>query len=226
MTYGVQAHLGNILGYLNYRLDIFLVNLFLNPLSVGLYSIAVGIAEQLWLASKATSEVLLPKLAAEKDEQKRKEFTPIVSRNIFWLTAAGAFVLFFVIKNIIVFLYSEDFLPAVRSLQILLPGIVAVSASRVLANDIAARGKPIINSYLSFIALIVNVVLNVLWIPKLGIEGAAWATTVSYSLTLVGRIFIYSNISGNSIKKILIPQSSDFSLYKNLGYLLISKIKR
>jgi O-antigen/teichoic acid export membrane protein len=224
LKYGTQAHLGNVFGFLHYRLDIILINLFINPVAVGLYSISVGVAEQLWLASKATSEVLLPKLAAEKNEKRRKEFTPIISRNVLLITAVGGFILFLLTESIITFLYSSDFLPAVLPLQILIPGIVARSASRILANDIAARGKPLKNSTLSLLALIINIGLNILWIPKFGIAGAAWATTISYSVTFVGRIIIYSNLSRNNVIKILIPQPSDLILYKKFGALIINRI--
>jgi O-antigen/teichoic acid export membrane protein len=46
-TYGIQAHISNILGFLNYRVDMFLVNWFLGPAAVGLYSVGVGIVEKL-----------------------------------------------------------------------------------------------------------------------------------------------------------------------------------
>lgn len=225
LTYGIKAHLGNILGFLNLRADIFLVNFFINPVAVGFYSISVTIAEKLWLVSQATSTVLFPKIAAEQNEQKRKEFTPIISRTVLLITALSAFVLFFIIEQVVVLLYSTEFISSVRPLQILLPGIVAGGASRILANDIAARGKPLLNSYLSFVALVTNILLNIIWIPKFGIEGAAWATTISYSFTFIGRIWLYSMISGNSTIKILVPQRSDLVLYSKLWNLSVNKIK-
>ena len=76
-AYGVKAHLGNILGFLNLRLDMFLINAFLNPVAVGFYSIGVGLVEKLWLISQAAGTVLFPKVAAETDEHRRKEFTPL-----------------------------------------------------------------------------------------------------------------------------------------------------
>jgi len=52
ITYGIQAHLSNILAFLNYRIDIFLVNWFLNPAAVGFYAVGVGLAEKIWLVSQ------------------------------------------------------------------------------------------------------------------------------------------------------------------------------
>jgi O-antigen/teichoic acid export membrane protein len=224
-VYGIQAHLGNILGFLNYRVDMFLVNGFLNPAAVGFYSIAVGLVEKLWMVSAAASTVLFPRVAAETDEQRRKEFTPLIARTILWITAFGALMLVFLSRWIIIVLYSRAFLPSISALQALLVGIIALSVGRVLANDIAGRGRPILNSYVGMLALVTNVTLNIVWIPRYGITGAAWASTVSYSVTLLARLFLYCRLSGNSWTKVLLPQPSDWALYRRTGLALGQWVK-
>ena len=189
-------------------------NVFINPLAVGYYSVAVGIAEKLWLISQSAGTVLFPKVASEKDEKRRKEFTPLVSRATIFATALGALVIFFLSRWIVIFLYSNVYLSAVRPLQILLLGAVAVSGSRVLGNDLAGRGRPMLNTYLNTITLATNLGLNLLWIPRFGIVGAAWATTVSYSIALIGSMVVYSRVSGNQWTKVLLPQRGDWALYR------------
>lgn len=216
-VYGLQAHLGNIIGFLNYRIDMFLVNGFLNPTAVGFYSIGVGLGEKLWMVSHAASTVLFPRVAAETDEHRRKEFTPLVARSVLWISVLGALAVFFLSHWLVNFLYSAAFLPAVQPLQILLPGIVALSVGRVLANDIAGRGRPMLNTYVGAGALATNVALNLIWIPRYEIAGAAWASTVSYSLTFVVRLLLYCRLSGNSWVKVLLPQRGDWKLYRGTG---------
>ena len=111
-----------------------------------------------------------------------------------------------------------------QPLQILLIGTVAVSGGRVLGNDIAGRGRPMLNTYLNALTVVVNLCLDILWIPKFGIAGAAWATTVSYSVALIGSLLVYSKISGNSITKIIFIQKSDIVLYKNFAYALAKRV--
>lgn len=218
--YGIQAHLANILGFLNYRIDIFLINGFLSPAAVGFYAVGVGLVEKLWLVSHAASTVLFPRVAAENDEQRRKEFTPLVARTVLWVTTLGALVLFFLSRWIIEFLFSADFLPAVQPLRILLPGIVLLSIWRLLANDLAGRGKPILNTYITGFAVLVNIALNILWIPRYGIAGAAWASVASYGIALVIVLIVYCRLSGNSWVKVLIPQRTDWALYRQTGLAL------
>ncbi len=214
LKYGLQVHLGNMFSFLNYRVDILLVNWYLNPVAVGFYSIGVLIVERLWLISSAASLVLFPRVAAEKDDPGKKEFTPLVARSVFLITVLGSLVLYAVSRWMVIFLYSRQYLPAVRPLQILLPGIIAISVARVLANDISGRGRPLLNTYTAMATLTSNVVLNLLWIPKYGIAGAAWASTASYGAALVARLVIYCRLSGNTWSAVLFPRRGDGELYR------------
>jgi len=224
-AYGIQAHLSNILGFLNYRVDMFLVNGFLGPAAVGLYAVGVGLVERLWMISQAASTVLFPRVAAEKEEDRRKEFTPLVARTVLWTTALGALLLALLSRWIVLLLYSEAFLPAVSALQALLVGIVALSAGRVLSNDIAGRGFPGLNIYTGLAAVATNIVLNLLWIPRYGIVGAAWASTASYTVSFLSALFFYCWLSGNRWIKVVFPQPGDWMIYRRAMSKLWQQVK-
>jgi O-antigen/teichoic acid export membrane protein len=223
--YGIKAHLGGVFSFLHYRIDIFLINIFINPLAVGFYSIAVGLSEQIWLISQSAATVLFPKVSSETDKKKLKEFTPLVFRNILLITIAIATLLFILSHWIIVLFFSEAFFDSILPFQILLIGTVAVSGWRILVNDLASRGKPMLNTYIIGISLFLNIILNILWIPKFGIIGAAWATAISYTVALLITIVIYSKISDNKIRDIIFIKKSDFKFYQNLFFILKNRLK-
>jgi Na+-driven multidrug efflux pump len=77
----------------------------------------------------------------------------------------------------------------------LLPGIVLISGTRVLANDISARGRPELNMYTAWLILIINIVANLLLIPHFGIEGAAIASTIAYTANSFAKLVQYSSLS-------------------------------
>lgn len=216
-TYGLQAHLANTLGFLNYRVDMFLVNGFLGPTAVGLYAVGVVPAEKLWMISQAASIVLFPRVAAQTEEQRRKEFTPLVARTVLWTTALAALVLAFLSPRIVLLLYSAAFLPAVSALQALLVGIVALSAGRVLSNDLSGRGFPWLNIPIGLAAVTANVLFNILWIPRYGIVGAAWASTASYTISFLMALLFYCRLSGNHWSNVILPQRSDWTVYRRTG---------
>jgi O-antigen/teichoic acid export membrane protein len=226
LSYGVRAHLGNIVAFLNYRIEVFLLGVFVPATAVGFYAVAVGLAEKLWFVSESASVVLFPTVSAETNEQQRKQFTPIVSRSILLITAIGAVALYLVSHWAIVLLYSTEYVATIPLFRILLPGIVFLSAGRILANDIAGRGKPLLNTYVGLIGLVVQVALNLVWIPLFGATGAAWATTISYGITSAVRLWLYMKLSGNSLASVILPQSSDWLLYRQLARLAWTSLRR
>jgi len=210
LSYGYKAHLSNILAFVNYKADIFLVNIFLGPGSTGLYVVAVNIAERLWILSQASSTIILPRLSELSSNPKlRDELTPLLARWILASTALVALIVAVVFPTVLPLVFGNRFQGSLTPLLCLLPGIVAGSASRVFANDIAARGRPEINMATSIVVVIVNIMGNILFVPSLGLAGAALATTIAYSLNLVLKLWIYWWFTGISPANSLILRMTD-----------------
>ena len=211
--YGWKAHLSNILAFVNYRADIFLINFFLTPALTGIYVIAVQIAERLWLLSQAVSTVLLPRLSElYQDEKKRNHLTQVIARWVFLATFFAAVSIVLVAKPLIVLLFGSKYINATGALIWLLPGIALGSLSRILSNDIAARGKPELNMYVAFFVVSVNIIANIILIPMMGINGAALATTIAYLLNAVAKLYLYTRLSGNMWWQPLLLDKTDIAL--------------
>ncbi|RPI72391.1 MAG: hypothetical protein EHM47_08365, partial [Ignavibacteriales bacterium] len=88
--YGLKVMLGNILQYLNYRMDILFIGYFLTQAEVGWYYIAVVIAERLLFLTQATATILLP--AASSSEEQREK-TPLLSRINFTIVLIGSVII-------------------------------------------------------------------------------------------------------------------------------------
>ena len=73
--------------FVNYRVDLFFVNLLISPATAGVYYIAIQLGESMWMISKVVSTVLLPRLAElHGEEQTRLELTPLITRLVFCFT--------------------------------------------------------------------------------------------------------------------------------------------
>lgn len=215
LSFGIKFHISNIFAFLHSQVSLLLISFYINPVAVGFFSIANGLTTQFQPLTQATSTVLFPKVVAEEDEQQKKRFTALICRNTMFITLIGILVLFFLARWVIVFLYSKEFLNSVLSFRILLPVIVAFTGSQILAADLIGRGKPMLNTYVNGGALLLNIILCVVWIPKFGIEGAAWALTISHIVLFVSKLIIYLGISGNKVKDVVIFSRSDLQYYKN-----------
>jgi O-antigen/teichoic acid export membrane protein len=224
--YGWKAHLSNILSFLNYRSDVFLVNLFLAPAAVGVYVVAVQIAERLWILSQAVSTVLLPQLASLSNaEDQRRRLTPLIARWVFFISIVGALILALICNPLIALLFGERYAGAGIALIWLLPGIVLGSLARVLANDLAARGRPELNMYAAVGVVAVNISANLFLIPRLGIVGASIATTIAYSFNAILKLGLYARLSGNRWSGVVLIPTADWLQLKRsaAGLLQASK---
>jgi O-antigen/teichoic acid export membrane protein len=217
ISYGWKSNLSNILAFVNYKADIFLVNFFMNPLSAGIYVIAVTLAEKLWLISSAVCTVLLPRLSElSSDEEKRKKLTPLVSRIVIAITLLAATVLALISQPFVLIIFGSQYIQSVMPLLVLLPGIVILAVAKVWANDIASRGRPEINTYISIITLISNLIGNLILIPAYGLLGAAMATTISYVICSLITLIVYMRLTNNKCIDILLLKISDIKLIINI----------
>jgi len=213
--FGGKAYLGNIAQFLNYRLGMFLAGYFLNTAAVGYYAVSVGIVERLWLVPGAMALVLFPRVSAIGDK-KANILTPQVVRHTLFIVFLLSLVLIFFAKPFIQILYGTSYLPSIVPLLVLLPGIIALSISKILVGDLVGRGKPEIGMVASFVSLIANILLIILLAPKWGLAGIAFASTIAYFLTAVMIIIQFSKFSKISLRELLIIKKRDFQLYINL----------
>jgi O-antigen/teichoic acid export membrane protein len=215
VSYGWKVHLSNILTFLNYRADIFLVMYFLGAAPTGIYVIAVQLSEKLWILSHAVSTVLFPRLAElRQDEEQRKALTSLIARMVLFATGGATLLLALIAGPLIAVLFGPAYSGARAALLWLLPGIVLLSLSRVLAADIAARGRPEINMYTAIVTVVVNIASNIVLLPILGIVGAAMATTLSYSLSTIAKVYFYARLSGDSWWALFLPRRRDLELIR------------
>ena len=215
LRYGYKAHLSNLLTFLIYRIDLFLVNFFSGPAAAGVYFVAVRMTELLWMPSQAISTVLIPRLSElSHDEDKRRGLTPLIARFALWLTFAGALVIAALAYPLTKILFGAEFTAAVSAILFLLPGIVLGAGGRVLANDAAARGMVGINMVSAAVIVVVNALGNIALIPSYGIDGAAAATSFAYAVNFILRLVIQQWITGVRWWRNIVLRAEDFDLLK------------
>lgn len=212
--YALKSHISIALAFFNYRVDVYLLNLLGNTAETGVYVIATQMVEKLWLLSAAVSVVMLPLLSQlTAEEDKRRRITPLLYIWVFLLTGVAGVATGLIAGPLIALLFGAGYESAATIIRLLLPGIVAWSGARVLAQDIVARGKPELNIYMNGGVLLINVIGNMILIPNYGGNGAAIATTVAYCLFAVQMLFFYSRIARTRWKPAIID-SLKFSQQK------------
>ena len=203
-TYGIKAHALLIINFLNYRLDIFLLQYLTgDTAAVGYYSLAVGMAELMWLVPNSAVAPLFSGVAQSEADDR----SLITLRTCRWsliflvVLALGGLVLG---RPFIRLLYGAEYLPAFGPFLWLLPGICLFPLFKLLIIDLAARGFPGYGTLASAVALVVNVGANIVLIPHLGGKGAALATSLSYTFMSLISVFFFMRITKHSLLDIFI----------------------
>lgn len=224
-NYGIKVHISNLVSFFNYRADTFLIAYFSNPLSVGIYNVAVSIAERLWIVSQSVSNVLFPKISSMSNNDEKDYLTTMLTRNVLLISIITSIILVLISDFLILLLFGSAYEDAALPLKILMPGIVFLSVDRILSNDLSGRGKPEMSMYTSITTIILNIFLNIILIPKYGLSGAAFSTSLSYTVAFIIKIIIFKRLTGKKIVSILIINHEDILLYKKL-YKRFLKVQR
>jgi O-antigen/teichoic acid export membrane protein len=221
-SYGLKSYTQTLTGHLIYQIDIYIIAYLLGARQVAFYAIAVGIATLLWYIPNTVGVVLFPTLSSVKDDNKIHEFSAQVCRHTMFITSLAALALGLAGKYIILFIYGAEYNNSVNSMLLILPGIIVMSLYKVLTRNFSSRNKQQVSIMAAGIALVVNIGLNLLWIPQFGIEGAALASTVSYILAsalLVIRVRMESDLT---IREMLFVNRTDLKNYSGI----ISKLRK
>jgi O-antigen/teichoic acid export membrane protein len=189
IRYGFKAYLAAIFSFLVIRFDILMVNYFLGPNNAGVYSIAVQIADLLYILPVTIGMILFPKISRMKEGSW--EFT----KKTVWVTAGIMFVVCFLTaffaRPFITLFYGNAFSGATEPLLWLLPGIYALSLQTIFMNYFVGIGFPTYAVYYHFIGFGSNVFLNYILIPKFSLNGAAIASTLSYSIIFFAALYFF-----------------------------------
>jgi O-antigen/teichoic acid export membrane protein len=210
---------------LNYRVDIILLKKYSTLEQVGLYSLATQIAEQLWHIPYAIEAIVLTRSANATDDRLVNKTVASIMRVSFLAGLFGCCLIIILAPPLLPLIFGKAFAGSVPMLQNILPGIIFLVSFRILNSRLAGMGKPQIAIYTFIPALILNVLLNIIWIPQYGGIGAVWATNITYVSGSVLFFIIYSRITGMNMTDILRYRKSDFLFFKEIKYLLLGKIK-
>jgi len=213
LSLGLRGQLGNLATFFNYRLDVFVVNYFFDTTQVGLYAVGVLVAEGLWQIPHAAALALFPRTARTLN-QGATQFTCLVIRQVLLVACVSGATMALVSPWAIPLVFGGRFAPSVPVIWWILPGTIALSVSKVICADLAGRGRPEFSSICAFLSLAVTIGLDLLLIPRMGINGAALASTAAYSVqTMLLAIFLKRQLEV-PWKSFLVPSFDEFAVYQ------------
>jgi stage V sporulation protein B len=225
LSYGARVYPASISGYFNYRADTLLIQALLvssaGPL--GLYSMAVTMAELIFYIPDAVTTIFMPTIASSTADSADAKLGR-VSRMTFLVTASCAIALV-PVAWLGIHLVLPRFIDCLPAFLVLLPGVVSLSLAKVMTSYISGRGKPGPVSIGSAITLFLNLGANVILIPTYGIVGAAAASLLSYTALAVMMIGVSCRMSGLSPIALVVPRKGEFLTLWNVAHQAVARVR-
>lgn len=170
---------GTILGYT----DTIVITFFMSVKEVGLYQVAFPTSQMLWVLTGSLSVIILPiisEMSAKKDFKNISEILSLLSKYLFVLVLPIVIMLVAFPELVINILFGSNFIAAAPVLQILVLSSLFYPIFSLLSASMVAIGKPALNTKIIAFMSLINLAMNLLLVPSIGIIGAGISTTVSY----------------------------------------------
>jgi O-antigen/teichoic acid export membrane protein len=208
LRFGVKSHAQTLAATWHLRLDQVLIGFLLTPTDVGLYVVAVNLTNLLLRIPDALGTVLFPRLAGS-DASRAHEATTIVCRYTVTLMACGAVAYAIAGPWALRVLFGPRYEGSIAPMLALLPGVVMMGFYLILTRNFTSRNRQGVNVLAASSALVMNVILNVVLLPTMGIVGAALASVGSYGLASVILIVAFLRTSGKRFSDLVVVRPSE-----------------
>ncbi len=231
--FGLQAWSANLMQYLNYRVDLFILSAVAARGDVGLYSVAVSVTALGWVLPNAFQTVLFPRVAgvdaavgtgSVTSEASDASAARAIRHSVLLVipTLLGLAILVLLVP----LLYGPRFQGSVALGFILAPGVAALGLGKVISAVFSGRGFPRYSLYTTLITAPITLALYVALIPTLHATGAALASTLSYVLTTILSGVFLRRATAIPLRTALIPTRSDLVDYLDAFRFAHGRVRR
>lgn len=166
-----------------YNLDILLLRIFVGSVETGYYRAALVIAEFLWFVPIALQLTLLHSTSQLWVEGQYERLTTISTQAVRYTLVFTILLVLGIVGLVNPFLslyFGQEFTAAAVPLLLLLPGALGFAIARPIFSISQGQDNLRVLILVTTVAAVLNLVLNLILIPRYGMNGAAVATSIAY----------------------------------------------
>ncbi len=171
------------------NLDTVMLGFMKTQADVGYYDAAVKVKTILVSIVTSLGSVLLPRASYYIENDMPDEFRRITKKAInFVMIAALPLTVYFVLfaNEGIILLSGDAYIPAVGPMRIIMPTLIFIGLSNILGIQmLVPLGREKVVLFSEIAGAVVDLILNALFIPKLGAAGAALGTLAAEAVVLL-----------------------------------------
>ena len=194
------------------RIDPILLRRLACDADAGVYAGAFRLLDALSMVAYLVSVALLPVFSRLCVEDDRRGITD-ATRLVFWplmLFAIGSAVACSVWAGPLMrLLYHADYAPYVPVFRVIIFGFIPISLTYIFGTLLTAGGHLRKLNLLAGITLVLNVVINLLLIPRLGATGSAWASLTAQSFMALAQVVLAIRLFNLPTAAFRLPRLAD-----------------
>lgn len=166
------------------KIDQIMIKNFLGDYEVGQYAVAARISEAWYFVPVAITSSLYPSIvnSKERDPIEYKKRSRDLYSLMVYISLPVSLIFYIMSDKIVIKLYGEEYYSSSGVLKIHIWASVFVFIGMASSRWLLTERLQVYSTLNTFIGALSNILLNWLLIPKYGIQGAAWATLISYAI--------------------------------------------
>lgn len=189
LGYSGRIYVATLLSYGVSRAGVLMLGHFADKGEIGIYSVALQFSDVLMIVPATVAMVLFPDLLKGQVDRRFAK-TMRTTAKIAGLMAVLCVLTGFVATWIVPAFFGEAFVPAVRVLWWMLPGVFFLSLANIVSQYLATKGTPLANVWAWLGALVFLLATSSYLIQRWGALGAAANQTMAYILLAITLIML------------------------------------
>ncbi len=220
MQFAVTALGANIIFFLLYRIDYWLVQRFCAPSDLGNYIQASKMGQAFLFIPQIFATTLFPVTARYNNDMLITDTLLKLFRLLMQLFVLLFIVFFFAGNWIFAVLLGQDFLLANRAFMILLPGIFCLSMLSLLSSFFGGKNSVHINLRGALVGLTVLLIGNLFLMKHYSIEKAALMSSVGYATNFLFAMVYFRKLVAFQVTEIFKWKIADWIWLKKFLFQL------
>jgi O-antigen/teichoic acid export membrane protein len=179
LIYGTKVHVGEMLNSARQKIDQALVALWLPHSDLGLYVVALTVANGPLILAQTLANLAFPKVSQQADAAGKTLVFGRYFRFTIAITVGTAVVLLVLNPWLVPLLFGRPFAPAALIANIMLIGLPAAAAKLLFIQALKSWDRSLIIGHAELVGLIAAAVSLAVLLPTFGIAGAATSFVVA-----------------------------------------------
>jgi O-antigen/teichoic acid export membrane protein len=214
VVYGVKVHVGEILYSLRQRIDQAAISLLLPAADLGLYVVALTVANGPLILVFTLANVAFPKISQQATAGGKLVVFGRYLRFSLAMAAAMILVLWVLVPWLLPLLFGEPFSPAVPIANLLLLGTLPLAAKLMFQQALKAWDRSLVVGRSELVGLAVAAMSIAILMPAFGLIGVAWSLVLSQIATAAMMGYSLQRELQLPLMKLLVPTADDWQLIR------------